>query len=103
VALVALGLAGAGVATAGSGDEGGGAAAASSTGSRLDDGKQYLSQAKVSEHDAIVAALTKASGPLNENDLEKRDGRLVWNVDVGKHDVKVDATTGEVVSVDGDD
>jgi uncharacterized membrane protein YkoI len=71
--------------------------------SRLDDGKQYLSQAKVSEADAIAAAQTRASGALNEVDLEQHNGQLVWNVDVGSHDVKVDAASGDVVAVDADD
>jgi uncharacterized membrane protein YkoI len=102
VALVALGLAGAGVAAAGSGGSSG-SASGSASGSRLDDGGQYLSQAKVSEQEAIAAARSKASGALNEVDLEHADGKLVWNVDVGSHDVKVDAASGDVVSVDGDD
>jgi uncharacterized membrane protein YkoI len=98
-ALVALGLAGAGIAS-GAGSSG---AASSPSASRLDDGKQYLSQAKVSEQDAIAAAQSRASGPLNEVDLEQAGGKLVWNVDVGAHDVKVDAASGDVVSVAGDD
>jgi uncharacterized membrane protein YkoI len=71
--------------------------------SRLDDGKDLLPQAKITEPQAIEAAQTAATGKLNEVDLEHRDGRLVWNVDVGSHDVKVDATTGDVVAADGDD
>ena len=98
-ALVALGLAGAGIASG----AGASSSAGSSSASRLDDGKQYLSQAKVSEQDAIAAAQSRASGNLNEVDLEQANGKLVWNVDVGSHDVKVDATSGEVVSVAGDD
>jgi|tagenome__1003787_1003787.scaffolds.fasta_scaffold18966804_2 uncharacterized membrane protein YkoI len=72
-------------------------------GSRLDDGKELLSQAKVSEQQAIRAAQSAASGPLNEVDLEHLDGKLVFNVDVGSKDVKVDASTGKVVRVDQDD
>jgi uncharacterized membrane protein YkoI len=95
VALAALGAVAAGIAS--------NAGASSPTASRLDDGKQYLSQAKVSEQDAIAAAQSRASGDLNEVDLERADGRLVWNVDVGAHDVKVDAASGEVITVAGDD
>jgi uncharacterized membrane protein YkoI len=72
-------------------------------GSRLDDGKDLLSQSKITEEQAISAAQSAASGNLNEVDLEHLDGRLVWNVDVGKKDVKVDASTGNVVKVDADD
>ncbi|HET8758616.1 MAG TPA: PepSY domain-containing protein [Solirubrobacteraceae bacterium] len=71
--------------------------------SRLDDGAQLLSQARITEQEAIAAAQTAASGPLNEVDLEHRDGRLVFNVDVGRADVKVDASTGQVVATDHDD
>jgi uncharacterized membrane protein YkoI len=71
--------------------------------SRLDDGKDLLPQAKVTESAAIAAAQTAASGALNEVDLEHAGGRLVWNVDVGDADVKVDAATAKVVRVDHDD
>jgi uncharacterized membrane protein YkoI len=97
VAVVALGaLAGVGIANAAGGAGGG-------TGSRLDDGKNLLPQAKITEQQAIQAAQTAASGALNEVDLEHYDGRLVFNVDVGAKDVKVDATTGDVVAATSDD
>ena len=71
--------------------------------SRLDDGKGLLPQAKITEQQAIAAAQSAASGELNEVDLEQAGGKLVFNVDVGSKDVKVDAATGDVVSVDQDD
>jgi uncharacterized membrane protein YkoI len=90
-------LAGAtGVALASGGSSGSG-------GSRLDDGKQLLGQAKIGEQEAIAAAQTAASGSLNEVDLEHFSGRLVWNVDVGSHDVKVDAATGAVLAAPQND
>jgi uncharacterized membrane protein YkoI len=89
-------IAAGGVAWAAGGSPAGGA-------SRLDDGKDLLVQAKITEQQAIAAAQTAASGGLNEVDLEHRAGRLVFNVDVGSKDVKVDATTGDVVAVDADD
>jgi uncharacterized membrane protein YkoI len=85
---------------------GGVAAASGATGggsSRLDDGKDLLPQAKISEAQAIAAAQGAASGALDEVDLEHAAGRLVWNVDVGGSDVKVDAVTGAVVSTSQDD
>lgn len=100
--LALLGLAGAGIAAAAGGGghvSGGGGTSPS----RLDDGRQYASQAKVSEQQAIAAAQTRAAGRLNEVDLEHRGASLVYNVDVGSHDVKVDAASGEVVAVDADD
>lgn len=74
-----------------------------STGSRLDDGADLLSQAKISEQEAIAAAQTAASGPLSEIDLEDYEGRLVFNVDVGSHDVKVDAADGNVLAAPQDE
>jgi uncharacterized membrane protein YkoI len=95
-AIAALGATGAGVAWAAGGSAGTGTA-------RLDDGKDLLPQAKITEQQAMSAAQTAASGALNEVDLEHLDGRLVFNVDVGNKDVKVDATTGQVARVDQDD
>src|SRR4051794_9268484 len=75
---VAASATGVAVAASGSGTSGGGV-----TGSRLDDGKDLLSQASITEQQAITAAQSAASGPLNEVDLEHYDGKLVFNVDVG--------------------
>jgi uncharacterized membrane protein YkoI len=93
-AVTALG-AGTGVALAGG--------SGSSSPSRLDDGKDLLPQAGITEQQAIEAAQGAASGALNEVDLEHYQGRLVFNVDVGSHDVKVDATSGSVLASDTDD
>jgi uncharacterized membrane protein YkoI len=92
VAVLALGAA-AGV----------GIAAASGGGSGLDDGKDLLPQAKITLQQAETAAQSAASGSLNETDLEHYNGRLVFNVDVGSHDVKVDATTGKVLAAPVDE
>jgi uncharacterized membrane protein YkoI len=93
---VTVAAAGTGVAMASGGDT-------AAPASRLDDGKALLPQAKITEQQAIAAAQGAASGKLNEVDLEHVAGRLVFNVDVGSHDVKVDAATGEVVASDVDD
>jgi uncharacterized membrane protein YkoI len=94
VSAIAFGVAG--IATAsGTGHS---SASASAAPSRMDDGKDLLSQAKISESEAIAAAQGAASGDLNEVDLEHASGRLVYNVDVGGTDVQVDAATGKVVS-----
>jgi uncharacterized membrane protein YkoI len=77
--------------------------AGASAPSRIDDGKDLAGQAGITEAEAISSARKAASGALNEIDLEHAGGRLVYNVDVGGHDVKVDAATGEVVAVDADD
>ena len=94
----ALGVGGAG-ALAATGTGSGGTAG----GSRLDDGKDLLPQAKITEQQAIASAQTAASGALNEVDLEHYGGRLVFNVDVGAKDVKVDASNGDVLATPSDD
>jgi uncharacterized membrane protein YkoI len=78
-------------------------ARAAAAASRLDDGKDLLAQAKITEQQAISAAQSAASGALNEVDLEHAGGKLVFNVDVGASDVTVDAADGHVVAVDHDD
>jgi uncharacterized membrane protein YkoI len=69
----------------------------------LDDGKNLLPQAKITVDEAIAAARSAASGAVGEIDLEHAGGRLVFNVDVGDKDVKVDALDGSIVAVDSDD
>jgi uncharacterized membrane protein YkoI len=97
--LIAAGVAAAGaasgVAVAGGSQPAGG--------SRLDDGKDLLPQATITEAGAVAAAQGAASGTLNEVDLEHYKGHLVFNVDVGARDVKVDAATGEVLASPQDD
>jgi signal transduction histidine kinase len=80
-----------------------GASGSSAPPSRLDDGASLLPQAKITEQEAIKAAQGAASGPLNEVDLEHYQGKLVFNVDVGKSDVKVDASDGTVLGTPSDD
>jgi len=78
-------------------------AAAAQTASRLDDGKELLGQSKITEQEAIAAAQGASQGDLNEVDLEHYSGKLVWNVDTGAKDVKVDASNGKVLAVTQDD
>lgn len=69
----------------------------------LDDGKDLLPQAGITLDQAIAAAQSAASGPVGEVDLEHYQGKLVFNVDVGDKDVKVDAHTGALLSADSTD
>ena len=98
LAFIAAGIGAAALATSVAFASGGAAG-----GSRLDDGKDLLGQAKITERQAIAAAQGAASGALNEVDLEHYNGRLVFNVDVGASDVKVDASTGDVLASTHDD
>jgi uncharacterized membrane protein YkoI len=63
----------------------------------LDDGEELLPQAEITLDQAVAAAQTASSGPVGEVDLDQDRGRLVFNVDVGTDDVKVDAKSGEVL------
>ena len=65
----------------------------------LDDGKSLLPQARISVADAVATAQRTERGELGQVDLERRDGRLVFTVDVGSQEVHVDAATGVVASV----
>ncbi len=69
----------------------------------LDDGKDLLPKAGVSLSQAVAAAQTAATGAVDEIDLEYWNGTLVYNVDVGSKDVKVDAATGAVLDAAADD
>lgn len=77
--------------------------AAANGGFNLDDGKDLSAQADITQQQAEKAAQSAASGSLNETDLEHYKGTLVYNVDVGSKDVKVDASTGKVLAVSDDD
>jgi len=95
-AVLAVAALGGGAIAAASGTSGGGP-------NKLDDGTDLLPQAKLSLAQAVTAAQTAASGKVGEVDLEHYSGRLVFNVDVGDKDVKVDAATGDVVASTSDD
>jgi uncharacterized membrane protein YkoI len=69
----------------------------------LDDGQALLPLAGLSLEAAVEAAQGAASGAVGEVDLEYVGDRLVFNVDIGDLDVKVDASSGAVLSVDLDD
>lgn len=68
----------------------------------IDDGKELLPQAGISLDQAVAAAQGATSGDLGEVDLEQFNGVLVFNVDIGQHDVKVDAQSGVVLNADVD-
>ncbi|MDO8616783.1 MAG: PepSY domain-containing protein [Dehalococcoidia bacterium] len=70
---------------------------------QIDDGAELLPQASITLEQAIAAAQGAASGAPGEVDLEQYLGKLVFNVDIGENDVKVDAATGAIVGVEADD
>lgn len=76
-------------------------------GCSTDSPESLAKQATVSKEQAQITALTKApGGTIQEGELEKENGRLVWSFDIavpGTKDiteVQVDARSGEIVSVE---
>ena len=69
----------------------------------IDDGKDLLPQATITLDQAIQAAQAAVPGALAEVDLEYYRGHLVFNVDSGGKDVKVDAGDGTVLAALSDD
>jgi uncharacterized membrane protein YkoI len=65
----------------------------------LDDGKDLLPQTTVSLAQAVAAAQRAANGSLGQVDLERFDGRVVYMVDVGDQEVRVDASNGSIAAI----
>jgi uncharacterized membrane protein YkoI len=65
----------------------------------LDDGKYFRPQASITLDQAIARAQKAASGRLGQVDLERYRSRLVYMVDVGNQEVRVDAANGDVVAI----
>jgi hypothetical protein len=58
-------------------------------------------EAKITMEQAQRAALAKEAGKIQESELEREKGRLIYSFDIkmadGIHEVNVDAMTGEIV------
>ena len=80
-----------------------GTASSQSAPGQIDDGIELLDQASITLEAAVAAAQSSAEGALGEVDLEFYQGQLVFNVDVGDKDVKVDAANGAVLGWESDD
>jgi len=65
----------------------------------LDDGKDLLPQTRISLAQANAAAQRAATGALGQVDLERSAGRVLYVVDVGDREVRVDASDGSVVGI----
>src|SRR3954453_4345897 len=65
----------------------------------LDDGKELLSQTGVSLPAAVPTPQGSPSGALGQVHLEPFRGAIVYSVDVGDKEVRVDAANGKVVAV----
>ena len=65
----------------------------------LDDGKKLLPLTSVTLARANAIAQHATTGTLGQVDLERYNGIVVYKVDVGDKEVRVDATGGTVVSI----
>jgi uncharacterized membrane protein YkoI len=65
----------------------------------LDDGKDLLPQTQISLATAVATAQRAASGALGQADLEHFRGGIVYTVDIGNQEVRVDAANGKVVAI----
>jgi uncharacterized membrane protein YkoI len=65
----------------------------------LDDGKDLLPQTSISLATAVATAQQAATGALGQVDLEHFHAGVVYMVDIGNQEVRVDATSGEVVAI----
>ena len=72
-----------------------------------DSAKKHPTQAKVTEAEARVVALTKApGGKVQSGELEEENGRLIWSFDIATPgtknltEVQVDAKDGKIVAVE---
>jgi uncharacterized membrane protein YkoI len=65
----------------------------------LDDGKELLSQTTISLAQAVAAARKAGNGQLGQVDLEHYRGRIVYMVDVGNQEVRVDAADGSIAAI----
>jgi uncharacterized membrane protein YkoI len=65
----------------------------------LDDGKDLLPQASIALSSAVATAQQAADGALGQVDLEHFHGGVVYMVDIGNQEVRLDATSGKVVAI----
>lgn len=80
-----------------------GVATSSGAPGEIDDGAELLDQASITLEEALTAAQAAADGKLGEVDLEMYKGKLVFNVDVGALDVKVDAADGTILGQESEE
>lgn len=65
--------------------------------------KALASLAKISKSEAEAAAEAAVGGNASETELGNENGALVYEVEIGNQEVKVDAGNGKVLSVQKDD
>jgi len=69
----------------------------------LEEGNELRSEATLSPEQAAAIAERETGGTAGDIELEREDGRLLYEVEAGGNDVTIDANDGSVVSVEADD
>lgn len=68
---------------------------------------KLIEEAKISEAEAEKIALEEVSGDVIEKEVEKEDGKIVYEFDIktdaGEKEVEIDGMNGDVVQVEDDD
>jgi uncharacterized membrane protein YkoI len=70
--------------------------------SETDESAALASLATITPEQAIAAARAEVPGDSQKVELDNENGSLVYSVEIGGKDVKVDAGTGAVLHVDSD-
>jgi len=70
--------------------------------SEADEAAALAPLATVTPDEAIAAAQAEVPGDLGKVELENENGSLVYSVEIGGKDVKVDAGTGAVLHIEAD-
>ncbi|WP_188550990.1 PepSY domain-containing protein [Sediminivirga luteola] len=66
------------------------------------DDREGLEAAQISLSEAVIIAINEsgASGPLDDVDLTREDGRHAWDVNFDDLEVYVDVTDGSIIKID---
>ena len=61
---------------------------------------RLLKMAKITKEQAKVIASSKFKGKFAAVDLENEDGNLIWSVEIGSHELAIDAGNGKILQVE---
>ena len=71
--------------------------------SEAEESKSLEPLAKITADDAKKAATAELPGKVTEVELENENGALVYEVEIGDKEVKVDAGNGDILHTESDD
>ncbi|WLR58966.1 PepSY domain-containing protein [Guptibacillus hwajinpoensis] len=68
---------------------------------------KLIEEAKISEAEAEKIALEEVSGDVIEKEVEKEDGKIVYEFDIktdaGEKEVEIDGMSGDIIQVEDDE